>query len=104
MTQDEMKAIISGKFDELKDYLRIDGDYDDKVLTQCAMAAMQYIVDAVGSFDQTIPTAFMLLYAITQDFYENRELMQMDIQQRKRMEFLYAGMILQLQLKSGGES
>lgn len=102
MTQEEIKAVITEKFDEIKDYLRIDGDYDDKVLTQCATAAVQYIVDAVGVFEKTDPTAIMLMHAITQDLYENRELMQMDIQQRKRMEFLYGSMILQLQMKHGG--
>lgn len=103
MTQDEMKAIVNGKFDELKSYLRIDGDYDDAVLMQCAMTALQYIINAVGLFDPTDSEMVMQLYAITQQFYEDRELMQSDIQQRKRMNFMNASMILQLQLKHGGD-
>ncbi len=103
MNQDEMKAIITEKLDEIKSYLRIDGDYDDAVLTQCAMTALQYIINAVGLFDPTDSEMLMQLYAITQNFYEDRELMQSDIQQRKRMNYMNASMILQLQLKHGGD-
>lgn len=86
-----------GKLDELKTYLRIDGDYDDEAVFLCVRTAYQYIVNAVGEFDEESNTALLLLYAITQDFYENRELMQMDVQQLKRQQFMYQSMILQLQ-------
>ncbi len=91
----EVKA--DGKLDELKNYLRIDGDYDDAAVFMCVKAAYQYIVDAVGAVNEASPTAIILMYAITQDFYENRELMQMDIQQRKRQQYMYQSVILQLQ-------
>lgn len=100
-TSDEITA--SGKLATLKDYLKIDGDYDDAVLISCVKAAVQYIIDAVGEFPEDIHTGEILLYAITQDFYEGRELMQMDIQQKKRMEYMYGSIILQLQLQMGGE-
>jgi uncharacterized phage protein (predicted DNA packaging) len=83
--------------DGVKNYLRIDGDYDDAAVFMCLQAAWRYVVEAVGEMDETNPTAMMLLYAITQDFYENRELMQMDIQQRKRQQYMYQSIILQLQ-------
>ncbi len=100
-TSDEITA--SGKLATLKEYLKIDDDYDDPVLTGCAKAAVQYIIDAVGEFPEEITTGEILLFAITQNFYENRELMQMDIQQKKRMEYMYGSIILQLQLRMGGE-
>lgn len=100
-TADEVKA--SGKLATIKEYLKIDDDYDDPVLLSCVKAAVQYIIDAVGEFPEDITTGEILLFAITQDFYEGRELMQMDIQQKKRMEYMYGSMILQLQLRMGGE-
>ncbi len=98
------EILESGKLDVLKNYLKIDDDYDDPVLITCTKAAVQYIINAVGEFPEKIATGEVLLFAIVQDFYESRELMQMDIQQRKRMEFMYSSMILQLQLQLGGES
>ena len=96
-----------GKLDELKSYLRIDGDYDDATVFLSVRAAYQYILDAVGEVDEDSMTAIMLLYAITQCFYEERELMQMDIQQRKRQMFMFQSIILQLQqakqIKDDGE-
>ncbi len=105
LTASKAEIISAGKIETLKEYLKIDGDYDDSVLIQCVKAAVQYIIDAVGEFPETVQTAEILLYAIVQDIYENRELMQMDVQQRKRMEYTYGSMILQLQLKceSGGD-
>lgn len=94
------EIVSSGKISDLKEYLKIDGDDDDNVLITCVKAAVQYVVDAVGSFPEDIRSSEILLYAITQDFYENRELMQMDIQQKKRMEYTYGSLILQLQLRA----
>jgi uncharacterized phage protein (predicted DNA packaging) len=95
------KILESGKLKVVKNYLKIDEDYDDPVLIACVKAAVQYIINAVGNFPEDNPAAEILLYAITQNFYENRELMQMDIQQRKRMEYTYGSLLLQLQL--GGD-
>lgn len=93
------EIIAANRLDDLKAYLKIDSDDDDAVLIICARAAVQYIVDAVGEFPDSIQSAEILLYAVVQNFYENRELMQMDIQQKKRMEYTYGSLILQLQLK-----
>lgn len=91
------EIIAANRLDDLKAYLKIDSDADDTVLILCARAAVQYVIDAVGEFPDNIQSAELLLYAIIQDFYENRELMQMDIQQRKRQQYMYQSMILQLQ-------
>lgn len=93
------EIIAANRLDDLKNYLKIDSDDDDTVLLICVRAAVQYIIDAVGSYPDDIQSAEILLYAITQNFYENRELMQMDIQQKKRMEYTYGSLILQLQMK-----
>lgn len=83
--------------DEVKDYLRVDDDSDDTQLIAMMEVAKQYIIDAVGEFDESNPTAVMLAKAITQDVYDHRELMQSDQQQKKSMEYVYKSMILQLQ-------
>lgn len=81
----------------VKDYLRVDDDSDDAQLTAMMEFAKQYIINAVGEFDETNPTAVMLAKAITQDVYDHRELMQSDQQQKKSMEYVYKSMVLQLQ-------
>ena len=83
--------------EEVKDYLRVDDDSDDGQLTAMMEFAKQYIIIAVGEFDETNPTAVMLAKAITQDVYDHRELMQSDQQQKKSMEYVYKSMVLQLQ-------
>lgn len=83
--------------EEVKDYLRVDDDSDDAQLTAMMEFAKQYIINAVGEFDETSPTAVMLAKAITQDVYDHRELMQSDQQQKKSMEYVYKSMVLQLQ-------
>lgn len=103
LTATNAQIAESGKLEIVKEYLKIDGDYDDPVLITCLKAAVQYIISSVGAFPEGISTSEILLFAITQNFYENRELMQMDIQQRKRMEYTYGSMLLQLQLQLGGE-
>lgn len=85
----------------VKEYLKIDGDDDNAVLITCVKAAIQYIIGAVGRYSEENQAAKVLLFALTQNFYENRELMQMDVQQRKRMEYTYGSLILQLQLEGG---
>ena len=83
--------------EEVKDYLRVDDDSDDGQLTAMMEFVKQYIIIAVGEFDETNPTAVMLAKAITQDVYDHRELMQSDQQQKKSMEYVYKSMVLQLQ-------
>lgn len=84
--------------DEVKDYLRVEDDSDDVQITSMMEFAKNYIVDAVGVFDETNPTAVMLAKAITQDVFDHRELMQSDQQQKKSIEYMYKSMIMQLQI------
>ncbi len=101
VTASKAEILESGKLDIVREYLKLDEGDDEPVLITCVKAAVQYIINAVSAFPEDNPTAEMLLLAIVQDLYDNRELMQSDIQQRKRMEYMYGSMLLQLQL--GGD-
>lgn len=87
------------KMETVRSYLKLDTTDDDAVLFQCLRAAVRYVKSAVGVIPESDATADMLIYAITQNFYDNRELMQMDIQQKKAIEYSYHSIILQLQCR-----
>nr|DAS87661.1 MAG TPA: head tail connector [Caudoviricetes sp.] len=84
---------------ELKEYLRIDGDDEDGLLRRLEKAAREYIASAVGAYDETDPTAEQLLGVMVQDMYDHRQLMQSDVQEKKRMQYTYGSLLLQLQMK-----
>lgn len=88
----------SGIMDELRSYLRIDGTDDDAALFTCAKAAIEYIKNAVGEFDEDSSTAMILMYALTQEFYDGRQLNQSEIQQKLSAKYQYKSIILQLQM------
>ena len=85
--------------EQVKDYLRVDGDDDDNIIRTMMEASKEYIVSAVGEYDETDKTANLLFCAIVQNMYDNRELMQSDRQQRKAIEYTFKSIILQLQMK-----
>lgn len=85
--------------EEVKEYLRVDGDDDDNIIQTMMEAAKEYIVSAVGEYNEEDKTANILFYAIVQNMYDNRELMQSDIQQKKGIEYTFKSIILQLQMK-----
>jgi DNA packaging protein, QLRG family len=85
--------------EQVKDYLRVDGDDDDNIIQTMMEASKEYIVSAVGEYDENDKTASLLFCAIVQNMYDNRELMQSDIQQKKGIEYTFKSIILQLQMK-----
>lgn len=99
MTASERTEYISGKLSDICDYLRIDVGDDDSIVTADASAAIEYIESTVGEYDTEDATAFLLMCALTQDFYDNRELMQSEQQLKKRQEYTYQSIILQLRMK-----
>ncbi len=99
MTPAEKTAFVAAKLSDICNYLRIDVGDDDTIVTQDALAAIEYIESAVGEFNQDDSTALLLMYALTQDFYDNRELMQSEQQLKKRQEYTYQSIILQLRMK-----
>lgn len=86
------------------DYLKTEPGDDDRVLTQCIRAAVGYIVNAVGLMPEDDPSADALLLALVQNLYDDRELMQSDIQQKKSFEYTFRSFITQLQLVYGEEA
>ena len=87
------------KLEDVKLYLRIDGDEEDTLIQNMMQAGAEYIRSAVGEYDDADPTAQILLAAIVQNMYDNRELMQSEQQMKKRIEYTFQSIILQLQVK-----
>lgn len=87
------------KLEDVKLYLRIDGDEEDALIQSMMQAGAEYIRSAVGEYDDKDPTAQVLLAAIVQNMYDNRELMQSEQQMKKRIEYTFQSIILQLQVK-----
>ena len=85
--------------EDIKEYLRVDGDDEDNLISMMMEAGKEYIRSAVGEYDDTDKTANILLAAVVQNMYDNRELMQSDQQVKKRIEYTFQSMILQLRLK-----
>ena len=95
----------------VKQYLRADGDDDDTMIGLMMSAAEQFIVSAVGSFDETNATMKMLYLAAVQDMYDNRKLVAVNsngygVSQYYRN--MVASIILQLQadmlIAEGGDN
>lgn len=60
--------------DETKQYLRIDGDEEDSLLTSLIQAAETYLKNATGKeFDETNHLAKLFCLVLIADWYENRE-------------------------------
>lgn len=87
----ELKAV--------KEYLRVDYDDDDPLISRIMKAAESYIVDAVGRYDSGNEKANLLLLAIVQDLYDNRTLTVTE-QQKKQLSYTFSSIILQLQYRA----
>lgn len=81
---------------QVKVYLRIDEDADDSILSLMMQAAEQYIIDAVGEYNEANPKAQLLYMAIVQDLYENRAL-EVTESQRRSLSYTFRSIITQLQ-------
>lgn len=88
------------KIDDVKTYLRVDHDEENNLIEQIMLAAEDYIVGAVGKYDESKPKARLLYWAIVQDLYDNRMLMITEAQ-KKRMSYTFSSIILQLQYSEG---
>lgn len=56
----------------VKNYLRIDTNYDDDYITLLLDVAREYITDAVGHCDETQARVKLLMLTIIATLYENR--------------------------------
>ena len=65
--------------DLIKQYLRIDGNYEDGLLEVLKTNAIHYIDDSVDNMDWTnekvLDKATLLILVLVSDWYENREYM-----------------------------
>jgi len=82
--------------DDVKAYLRIDEDADDIVLDIMMQATEQYILDAVGFYEEENPKIKMLYWLVIQDFYENRVLTVKE-SDKQRLSHVVSTLVLQLQ-------
>lgn len=89
------------ELEDIKNYLRIDGDEEDGLLRTMIDAGKEFIRSSVGEYDDTDSTTWVLLAAVVQNMYDNRELMQSEQQVKKRIEYTFQSMILQLRMKYG---
>lgn len=59
---------------ETKQYLRVDNDEDDTLITSLIDAAETYLSNATGNqFDDTNSLAKLFCWTLVTDWYENRE-------------------------------
>lgn len=60
--------------EETKQYLRVDGEESDVLITSLIEAADVYLQNATGyQFDSTNPLAKLFCWVLITDWYENRE-------------------------------
>ena len=60
---------------ETKEYLRVDGDEEDTLITSLIAAAQEYLKNATGKiFDNTNELARLFCLVLVVDWYENRNL------------------------------
>lgn len=80
----------------IKQFLKVDFPDDDIYITLLIDVAKEYIVDAVGLYDETIARHKLLLLNIISTLYENRQLV-ID-KSNDKVSYTLKSIILQLQL------
>ncbi|NFN09408.1 head-tail connector protein [Clostridium botulinum] len=82
---------------QVKQFLRIDFDDDDSYIILLIDVAKEYIIDAVGKYDETSARYKLLLLNIVSTLYENREY-TID-KTNEKVAYTLKSIILQLQLE-----
>lgn len=90
--------------EEAKEWLRIDGDYENTTIQMLINAAELYIKNATGkTFDSTNELAKLFCLVLVTDWYENRELVGQKPSDKVR--FTIQSMLAQLRYApTGGEA
>lgn len=83
--------------DFVKCFLRIDCDEDDQVLEVLIQAAKDYIIDAIGKFDENNARHCLLLCNIVSTLYDNRIFTISSA--NEKVQYTLQSMIVQLQLE-----
>lgn len=87
-------------FEDIKNYLRVDFDDDNALIEMLIDTAKQYISDAVGNFDDSVPKHNMALLAVVAQLYQNRILQG---QSSGKITRIINSMLLQEQLSEYGD-
>ncbi len=82
---------------QVKQFLRVDFDDDDSYIILLIDVAKEYIIDAVGKYDETSARYKLLLLNIVSTLYENREY-TID-KTNEKVAYTLKSIILQLQLE-----
>ncbi|OSA88814.1 UNVERIFIED_ORG: hypothetical protein B2H93_17270 [Clostridium botulinum] len=82
---------------QVKQFLRIDFDDDDSYIILLIDVAKEYIIGAVGKYDETSARYKLLLLNIVSTLYENREY-TID-KTNEKVAYTLKSIILQLQLE-----
>ena len=83
--------------EEVKNFLKVDFDDDDSLITLQIEAAEEYITDAVGQYTESSARRKLLLLNIVSALYENRVYTIM--QASEKVQYSLRSMVLQLQLE-----
>ena len=83
----------------IKNYLRIDTDYDDEYIMLLLDVAREYVIDAVGECDETKARVKLVMLNIIATLYENRKFTI----EKNNEKVAYAIKNMLLQLSLGGE-
>lgn len=88
--------------DDIKNYLRIDYDEDDRLLQSLTVVAESYIRDAVTNLDEVIKDyrelerVKLLIAVMVQELYDNRESTE-----KREYSYTVRALLTQLQTKQG---
>lgn len=85
--------------EEMKLFLKIDFDDDDSLLLLMIEAAKEYIVDAIGKYDETSARTRILLFLLVSNMYETRSF-TVD-KSNEKVAYAVRSMVLQLQYRTG---
>lgn len=90
------------ELETVKKYLRVDEDYDDDYIQLLVDTAIEYIISAVGRYDENKARAKLVLLNIVATLYENR---QFTIEKAKEeVQYTLKSMLRQLQLETETEN
>lgn len=85
------------ELEEIKKFLWVDTSYEDDYINLLREVAIEYIVDALGSFDETRAKQKFLLLTLIKDMYEKRTCI-VDSKNEK-MKYIARSIIMQEQLR-----
>ena len=81
--------------DLTKEFLRIDGNFEDNLIESLMLSAQSYLYNATGKqFDKANETHKLIVLLLTTHFYENRNITETD-----NIDNMLKSMLLQVELE-----